>query len=52
MADELKSWQPAPGALCARGHETPVGPGGIVCPDCREAVEAANRALTEPEAGQ
>jgi hypothetical protein len=24
-----------------------VGPGGVICPDCRTAIEAANRALTE-----
>jgi hypothetical protein len=44
MAGELQGWRPAPGAHCARCGVNPVGPGGILCPDCRAAIEAANRA--------
>ena len=47
MADEMPGWTPAPDAVCARRHENPVGSGGILCPDCRVAIEAGNRALTE-----
>jgi len=47
MADDLPRWKPAPDAVCARCHENPVGPGGIICPDCRTAIEAANRATAE-----
>ena len=45
MAGEPRRWQPAPDARCARCHANPVGPGGILCPDCRTAIEAQNRAL-------
>lgn len=37
---EMQGWQPAPDAQCARCHANPVGPGGIICPDCRTAIEA------------
>jgi hypothetical protein len=43
MADELPHWRPAADAVCARCGENPVGPGGVICPDCRTAIEAANR---------
>lgn len=48
MTDEMPAWRPAPGTLCARCHENPVElPGGIICPDCRAAIEAANRTPAE-----
>jgi hypothetical protein len=49
MADDLPRWEPAPEAVCARCHVNPPGPGGIICPACRTAIEARNRAATEPE---
>jgi hypothetical protein len=47
MADEMPHWEPAPDAACARCHESSVGPGGILCPDCRAVIEATNHAVTE-----
>jgi hypothetical protein len=39
----IPGWQPAPGALCAKCGASPVGPGGIVCPECKAAIEARLR---------
>jgi hypothetical protein len=47
VADDLPRWQPAADAVCTRCHENPAGPGGIICPECRADIEAANRAVTE-----
>jgi hypothetical protein len=45
VADDLiQGWRPAPGAMCAKCGVSPVGPGGIICPDCRAAIEC--QALT------
>lgn len=44
---EMQGWQPAPDAQCARCHANPVGPGGIICPDCRTVIENRNAALTD-----
>jgi hypothetical protein len=49
MADAMQGWRPAPGVLCGRCHAQPVGPGGIICPDSRDDIEAMNR--TELEEG-
>jgi hypothetical protein len=51
MADEPRRWQSASDARCAQCHINPVGPGGIICPECRTAVEARNRALPGAEPG-
>lgn len=48
MAAELPRWEPAPDAVCARCNENPAGTGGIICTDCRAAIEARNRGLAEP----
>ena len=50
--DGLPHWRPSPDALCARCRENPAGPGGILCPDCRKAIEAANRTPTEEGQGR
>jgi hypothetical protein len=42
----VEGWKPEPGALCQRCGEQPVGPGGIICLDCRVAIETANAELT------
>jgi predicted amidophosphoribosyltransferase len=54
MTDEFPRWRPAEDTLCARCHENAPGSGGILCPDCRAAIEAANRAPAEaePEVGR
>jgi hypothetical protein len=53
MADDLPRWQPAPDAVCAPCHARPPGAGGILCPDCRAAIEAQNAATGDPtEASQ
>lgn len=36
MTDELPEWR----RLCRKCGENPVGPGGIICPDCKTAIEA------------
>lgn len=41
----MQGWKPAPGALCQRCGEEPVGPGGIICLGCRVAIETANTEL-------
>ena len=49
MADALPHWRPSPDAVCARCQANPAGPGGVVCPDCRSAIETRNRGLAEPD---
>jgi len=34
-----RSWQPPEGARCANCGERPPGPGGILCPPCKQAIE-------------
>ena len=41
----MPGWQPKPDAVCARCGEHPPGPGGIICPRCRAAIEAGGRAV-------
>jgi hypothetical protein len=36
MTDELPEWR----QLCRKCGEKPVGPGGVICPECRTAIEA------------
>lgn len=36
MSTELPEWR----RMCSKCGENPVGPGGIICPDCRTAIEA------------
>jgi predicted transcriptional regulator len=33
---------------CYYCHERPVGPGGVLCPECKTAIEERNRRLWEP----
>jgi hypothetical protein len=48
----VEGWKPDPEALCQRCGVRPVGPGGIICPGCRVAIETANAELTtRPAAG-
>jgi len=42
----MEGWKPEPGTLCQLCGVRPVGPGGIICPDCRVAIETANAELT------
>jgi hypothetical protein len=42
MAEQLPGWEPASDAVCAKCGTNPVGPGGILCPSCRAAIEARN----------
>jgi hypothetical protein len=43
----MEGWKPDPEALCQRCGVQPVGPGGIICPDCRAAIERTNTELIE-----
>lgn len=49
IVEVMPGWQPAPGALCVLCGTSPVGPGGILCPGCRTAIEAANRRIAGRE---
>jgi hypothetical protein len=39
MTEISRSWQPPEDALCAKCGERPPGPGGVLCPDCKQAIE-------------
>ena len=37
--------EPGPDKTCALCRVNPPGPGGVICPACRAAIEARNAAL-------
>jgi hypothetical protein len=39
MTETDRAWQPPEGAICAKCGERPPGPGGILCPQCKQAIE-------------
>jgi hypothetical protein len=45
MTEKLPGWEPGSDAVFAKCGANPVGPGGILCPSCRAAIEAANARL-------
>jgi hypothetical protein len=45
----MEGWKPNPDPLCQKCGEQPAGPGGIICPDCKVAIETANvELITRP----
>jgi hypothetical protein len=34
-----RTWQPPVDAICAKCGKQPPGPGGILCPECRQRIE-------------
>ncbi len=44
-----RSWQPPEDARCAKCGEHPPGPGGILCPQCKTAIEARIYERQEPD---
>ena len=45
MPGEPQRDQPGPDKACAMCRVNPPGPGGVICPGCRAAIEARNAAL-------
>jgi hypothetical protein len=45
-APVARSWIPPEGAQCSMCDCEPVGPGGILCPDCRTDIENLNHRIT------
>jgi hypothetical protein len=50
MTDEMPHWRPSPDAMCAPPCK-PGRAGRDHLPDCRAAIEAANRTMTGAEPG-
>jgi hypothetical protein len=50
MTETSRSWQSPEGALCAKCGERPPGPGGILCDECKQAIE--DRVYLEQAAGE
>jgi tRNA(Ile2) C34 agmatinyltransferase TiaS len=48
----MEGWKPNPDPLCQKCGEQPAGPGGIICPDCKVAIETANVELIARPAGE